>query len=127
MMTDPISDMLTRMRNALLAGHEKVDFPASKLKAGICKVLKEEGYIKSFKILAKSKSDITIRVNLKPEAIVGIKRVSRPGLRIYKRHDELPRVISGLGISIISTSQGILSTREAKRNKVGGEVLCNVW
>ena len=127
MMTDPIADMLTRIRNALMAKQTKVDIPASKLKANICKVLKSEGYIRSFKIIAKEKSDIRIRVQLKDKAIVGLKRVSRPGLRVYKGFQDYPRVLSGLGTSIISTSKGVLSSREAIKQKVGGEVLCNVW
>ncbi len=127
MMTDPVSDMLTRMRNAIHAGHDRVDFPASKLKAGICKVLKDEGYIRSFKIIAKSPSDIKIKVLLKEDAIAGLKRFSRPGLRQYRGYNDVPRVISGLGTCVISTSQGVLSDREAKKRKVGGEVLCSVW
>ncbi len=127
MMTDPIADMLTQIRNALKAGQDRVEFPASKIKAGICKVLKDEGYIRSFKIIAKSKSDIQIKVLLKENAIVGLKRVSTPGLRQYRSYTDLPRVLSGLGTSIISTSQGIISTRDAKQRKVGGEVICNVW
>lgn len=127
MMTDPISDMLTRMRNAIHAGHDRVEFPASKMKAAICKVLKDEGYIRSFKIIAKSPSDIKVKVLLKDEAIAGLKRYSKPGLRQYRGYNEIPRVISGLGTSIISTSQGVLSDREAKKRKVGGEVICTVW
>ncbi len=127
MMTDPIADMLTRIRNANSAGHEKVDIPASKLKANVCKVLKEEGFIKSFKIIAKASNDIRIRVSLKPGAIVGIQRVSKPGLRIYKGYRDMPRVLSGLGVSVLSTSKGIVSSRKAKSLKLGGEVLCNVW
>lgn len=127
MMTDPISDMLTRVRNALNAGHDRVEFPASKIKANICKVLKDEGYIKSFKIIAKSKSDIKLKVLFKEDAIVGLDRVSKPGLRQYRGYDKFPRVLSGLGISVVSTSQGLMSSREAKSKKLGGEVLCNVW
>lgn len=127
MMTDPIADMLTRVRNGISAGHDRVEFPASKMKAGICKVLKEEGYIRSFKIIAKTKADIRIKVLFKENAIVGIKRVSKPGLRQYRGYSDMPRVISGLGTSIISTSKGIVSSREANKQKVGGEVLCNVW
>lgn len=126
-MTDPVADMLTRVRNAVRAGHSKVDVPASKMKANICRVLKEEGFIKSFKIIPKSASDINIRIALKEDAIVGIERVSKPGLRIYSGYDTMPRVLSGLGVSIISTSKGIISSRKAKGLKVGGEVLCNVW
>ncbi len=127
MMTDPISDMLTRIRNAMLAGKERVEFPASKVKAGICKVLKDEGYIRSFKVIAKEKSDIRIKVLLRPGAIQGIKRYSRPGLRQYRGYDSMPRVISGLGTAIVSTSKGVISSRNARSEKVGGEVLCTVW
>lgn len=127
MMTDPIADMLTRVRNAVRAGHSKVDIPASKMKANICRVLKEEGFIKSFKIMPKSKSDITIRIGLKEDAIVGVQRVSKPGLRVYSGYRDMPRVLSGLGVSILSTSKGIISSRKAKSLKVGGEVICNVW
>ena len=127
MMTDPIADMLTRMRNALQAGHDRVEFPASKLKANVCKVLKDEGYIRSFKIIAKEKADIRIKVLFKENAIVGLERNSKPGLRQYRGYREMPKVLSGLGISVISTSQGVMSTKEAKTRKIGGEVLCNVW
>lgn len=127
MMTDPLADLLTRVRNAHLAGKDRVLIPASKIKAGVCKVLKEEGYIKSFKILAKSRSDIQIKILLKEGAIVGLERVSRPGLRQFRGYNDMPRVISGLGISVVSTSSGVMSSREAKKKKVGGEVLCNVW
>ncbi len=126
-MTDPIADMLTRIRNANKAGLDKLDVPASKMKANICRVLKEEGYIKSFKIAAKSPSDISIRIGLKEGAIVGIKRVSTPGLRIYKGYREMPRVLSGLGISVVSTSAGIVSSRKAAALKLGGEIICNIW
>lgn len=126
-MTDPVADLLTKVRNAVKAGHDKVEVPASKLKANICKVLKEEGYIKSFKIIAKSESDIKIKISLKEGAIKGLKRVSRPGLRIYKGYDEIPKIINGLGISILSTSKGVLSSRKTKQMKLGGELICNVW
>ena len=126
MMTDPIADMLTRIRNGVRADHAKVDIPASKMKANLCKVLKEEGFIKSFKLIAKD-DRLTIRVALKEGAIVGIERVSKPGLRIYKGYADMPRVLSGLGVSLISTSAGIVSSRKAKSMKLGGEVLCNVW
>ena len=127
MMTDPIADLLTRIRNASAAGHSKVDIPASRTKANICKVLKEEGYIQSFKIIAKSKSDIRLKVVFKEDAIKGLKRYSRPGLRQYRGYNEIPRVLSGLGTAIVSTSKGIVSDRYAKQNKVGGEILCTVW
>lgn len=127
MMTDPIADMITRIRNASAAGHEKVDIPASRTKANICKVLKEEGFIRNFKIVAKDKNDLRIRVGLKDGAIVGLKRVSKPGLRVYKSYRDMPRVLSGLGVSVVSTSSGIISSRKLKQLKLGGEVLCNVW
>ena len=127
MITDPISNMLTSIRNGNSAGHEKVEFPASKIKAAICKVLKDEGYIKSFKIVAKAPNDIKIKIALKEGAIIGLSRVSRPGLRRYNNYSSFARVMSGLGISVVSTSKGVMSSREAKKNKVGGEVLCNVW
>jgi len=127
MMTDPVADMLTRIRNGSKAGLDKVDVPASKIKANICKVLKEEGFIKSFKIVAKSPSDITIKVGIKEGGIAGIKRVSTPGLRVYKGYTAYPRVLSGLGISVVSTSAGIMSSRKAVEKKLGGEILCNVW
>lgn len=126
MMTDPIADMLTRIRNGVRANHAKVDIPASKMKANLCKVLKEEGFIKNFKLVAKD-NRLTIRVALKEGAIVGIQRVSKPGLRIYKGYQDMPRVLSGLGVSLVSTSAGIVSSRKAKAMKLGGEVICNVW
>jgi small subunit ribosomal protein S8 len=126
MMTDPVADMLTRIRNAGRAGHTKVDIPASRIKANICKVLKEEGFVKNFKLVAND-SNLTLRVGLKEGAIVGIQRVSKPGLRIYKGYRSMPRVLSGLGVSVVSTSSGIVSSRKAKAMKLGGEVLCNVW
>jgi small subunit ribosomal protein S8 len=97
------------------------------MKANICKVLKDEGYIKSFKIVAQDATNINLKIYFKPDAIMGIKRVSKPGLRIYKAHDKLPKVLSGLGISVLSTSKGVISSRKAKELKVGGEVICNVW
>ena len=126
-MTDPISDMLTRIRNAITGGFDRVEFPASKMKAAICKVLKEEGYIRSFKIVAKGKVDVRLKVLFKEDAIVDLKRYSRPGLRQYRGYNEMPKVISGLGISVVSTSQGVVSSREAKKRKIGGEVLCSIW
>ncbi len=127
MMTDPIADMLTRVRNAVRAGHDKVDIPASKIKANICRVLKEEGFIRNFKIVAKDKSDLKIRIGLKEAALVDIQRVSKPGLRAYAGYQDMPRVLSGLGVSIVSTSKGIISSRKCKQLKLGGEVLCKVW
>lgn len=127
MMTDPIADMLTRIRNANKAGLDKLDVPASKIKANICRILKEEGYIKSFKLAAKSPSEIVLKIALKEGAIVGIKRVSTPGLRVYKSYRDMPRVLSGLGVSVVSTSAGIISSRKAGALKLGGEVICNIW
>jgi small subunit ribosomal protein S8 len=127
MMTDPIADMLTRMRNALMAGDDRVEVPASKIKAGICKVLKDEGFIKSFKILVQGPTDCKIKVLFKENALMGIERVSRPGLRRYQGYKDIPRVLSGLGISIVSTSEGLMSSREAKKRKLGGEIICKVW
>ena len=125
MMTDPVADMLTRIRNAIMAEHESVEFPASRLKANICRVLKEEGLIASFKIIVGEKAKI--RVSFKEGALVGIERFSRPGLRQYRGYRTMPRVLSGLGISVVSTSRGMMSSREAKRRKLGGEILCHVW
>lgn len=127
MMTDPISDMLTRIRNASAIDAERVDVPASRIKANICKVLKEEGFIRSFKIIVKSPSDMKIRVYLKEKAIVGLQRASKPGLRNYSGYKDLKRVSSGLGVSVLSTSRGVISSRKAKFLKLGGEVICNVW
>jgi small subunit ribosomal protein S8 len=127
MQTDPVSDMLTIIRNGGMSGAEKVVFPASKIKAAICKVLKDEGFIKSFKIIAKTPSDVTIKVSLKESGIVGLKRVSKPGLRKYNKYQDFSRVASGLGVSVVSTSKGVLSSRDAVKLKVGGEILCNVW
>lgn len=126
MMTDPLADMLTRLRNGARANHTKVDMPASKMKANVAKVLKEEGFIQNFKLIAKDNT-LTLRVGLKSDALVGIEKVSKPGLRIYKGYRDMPRVLSGLGVSIVSTSAGIVSSRKAKAMKLGGEVLCNVW
>ncbi|MBF0359653.1 MAG: 30S ribosomal protein S8 [Oligoflexia bacterium] len=127
MTSDPIADLLTRIRNASRAGHTKVDVPASKIKTYICKVLKEEGYIRSFKLFANDRNSLVLKIFLKENAISGIERISSPGLRVYKGRKELPRVLSGLGIAIISTSKGIMSSRSAKKMEVGGEVICKVW
>ena len=129
--TDPIADLLTRIRNASSAKHETVDIPASNMKKAIAKILSDEGYIKNFQIIEDSKQGI-IRVTLKygenkSKVIAGIKRVSRPGLRIYAGADELPKVLRGLGIAIISTSKGIMTDKEARAQHVGGEVLAFIW
>ena len=129
--TDPIADMLTRIRNAGTAKHETVDVPASKMKVAIAQILLDEGYIKSFQIIDDGTQGI-IRITLKylankERAIQGLKRVSKPGLRIYAGADELPQVLKGLGIAIISTSKGIMTDKQARKLHVGGEVLAFVW
>jgi small subunit ribosomal protein S8 len=131
MTTDPIADMLTRVRNSILARQEKVDIPASKLKVEIARVLKEEGYIQAFKTLEEGPQGV-LRLFLRRPAdgtrvILGIQRVSKPGRRIYVSKDEIPRVQGGLGINILSTSRGIMTGRQAIREGVGGEILANVW
>ena len=130
-MTDPIADMLTRIRNGNKAKFEKVDIPLSKEKLEIAKILKQEGYIKNFKVLSEEKKG-TLRVYLKYDAqnrgiINGIKRVSRPGLRIYVKSKKILPVLNGFGINIVSTPQGIITDKEAKKLNVGGEVICSVW
>jgi small subunit ribosomal protein S8 len=130
-MTDPLADMLTRIRNASLARHEKVDVPGSLLKLEVARILKEEGYIKNFKFTKDDKQGV-IRVFLKYEdpkrpVIEGIRRVSKPGRRVYAGSKDLPRVLGGLGIAIVSTSRGVMTDRRAREMKVGGEVLCTVW
>lgn len=127
MMTDTVADMISRLKNAVMVGHDRVDIPGSKTKAAICKVLKEEGFIRSFKIRVDENNRVQMRVYLKDGAINGISKISRSSLRVYKGYDELPRIRSGLGLSIVSTSKGVLSSRKAKSLKVGGEVLCAVW
>ena len=129
--TDPIADMLTRIRNAGTAKHATVDIPASKMKKAIAEILLEEGYIKSFQLVDDGTQGI-IRVTLKylpgkEKAIQGLRRVSKPGLRVYAGADELPRVLKGLGIAIISTSKGIMTDKAARAANVGGEVLAFVW
>ncbi len=130
--TDPVGDMLTRIRNASAARHEKVLVPASRLKERIADVLKEEGYIKDFVVHKDDKKQGAITILLKyssdrEPAISDIKRVSKPGLRRYVPTDDIPRVLNGLGIAILSTSKGILVDREARKQKVGGELICTVW
>lgn len=131
MMTDPIADMLTRIRNGMLARLEKVDVPASRLKEEIARILKDEGYIENFKKLDDDKQGV-IRLYLRRAAdgtpvIQGIQRVSKPGRRIYVNRGEIPRVQGGLGINILSTSRGVMTGRQAIREGVGGEILCDVW
>jgi small subunit ribosomal protein S8 len=130
-MTDPIADMLTRIRNALTAGKEKVDVPASAIKEGIARILRDEGFIINYRIIEDSKQGV-IRITLKygesdTPAIENLQRISRPGRRVYVATDEIPRVLNGLGIAILSTSKGILTDRDSRGQKVGGEVLCYVW
>ena len=129
--TDPIADMLTRIRNAGMARHDSVDVPASKMKTAIAEVLLNEGYIKAFQIVDDGTQGV-IHITLKylpgkEKAIQGLKRVSKPGLRVYAGADEMPRVLKGLGIAIVSTSKGIMTDREARKQHVGGEVLAFVW
>jgi small subunit ribosomal protein S8 len=130
-MTDTIADMLTRIRNALIARHEAVDVPASTTKAAIAKILQEEGYIKNFELVEDGiRKNIRIQLKYGPnkqKVIVGIKRISRPGLRVYARKDEIPKVLGGMGVAILSTSRGIMTDREARKQGVGGEVLAYVW
>jgi small subunit ribosomal protein S8 len=131
MMTDPIADMLTRIRNASRTKLEKVDIPSSKLKVEIAKILKDEGYVKNVK-LVKDRKQGMIRVYLKYSdeefaTIQGIKRISRPGRRTYVASDSIPRVMGGLGVAILSTPKGIQTGKQAKKDNVGGEVICHVW
>ena len=130
-MTDPIADMLTRIRNANQAQLERVDIPASRLKVELAKVLKAEGFIRGYKLVDDSRQGI-LRVYLKfgpgnERVIQGIKRVSRPGLRTYRKAAQIPRVFSGMGVAILSTSQGLMTGKAARERSVGGEVLCYVW
>ena len=130
-MTDPIADMLTRIRNGIIAKHETVDIPASNIKREIARILLEEGYIKGYDVIEDGKQGL-IRVALKygkdgQKVILGLKRISKPGLRVYADKNTLPKVLNGLGISIISTSKGILTDKQARELGVGGEVLCYVW
>lgn len=131
-MTDPIADMLTRIRNGVQARHESVEVPASKEKIAIAKILKEEGYILNYKVEGEKASEKKITIDLKygpnnEKVISGIKRISKPGLRVYAKSNALPRVLNGLGIAIISTSQGVMTDREARKNHAGGEVIAYVW
>ena len=129
--TDPIADLLTRIRNANSSKHETVDVPASNMKKAIVDILDKEGYIKSYKVIEDGKQGV-IRINLKygpnhEKVISGLKRVSKPGLRFYAGADELPRVLKGLGIAIVSTSRGIMTDKQARKANIGGEVLAFIW
>ncbi len=134
-MTDPIADMLARIRNATLARHSRVDVPASKLKVEIARILESEGYIQGYKLLeaeAAAQPQALLRINLKygprgERIISGLQRVSRPGRRVYLGRDSVPDVLAGLGTSILTTSRGVMTGREAVKAGVGGEVLCNIW
>lgn len=129
-MTDPIADMLTRIRNGLQARHEVVEIPANKEKLAIAKILKNEGFITDYAVDGETKKTITITLKYGPngeKVISGLKRISKPGLRVYAKVDSIPRVLNGLGIAIISTSDGLITDKEAKAKHVGGEVLAYVW
>jgi len=130
-MTDPISDLLTRIRNALMARHAIVNVPASRMKLEIVKILKDEGYVENFKVVEGAhQGQIAIDLKYGQEgrrAITGLERVSKPGRRIYRGKDEIPDVLNGLGITIISTSKGVMTGKTCRDRGVGGEVLCNVW
>ncbi len=131
-MTDPIADMLTRMRNANMAGHERVEIPASNIKLEIARILADEGFIRNYSFIEDAKQGI-LRIHLKygahnkEKAITNLKRISKPGRRVYVKADKLPRVYGDLGIAILSTSQGLKTSMECRRTKIGGEVLCYVW
>ena len=130
-MTDPIADMLTRIRNANSVHHDKVEIPASKVKQAMAEILKREGFIKDYDLVNDNKQGV-LRLSLKygpnrEKVITGLKRISKPGLRVYAKKEQLPRVLGGLGIAIISTSQGIMTDKQARKEKVGGEVLAFVW
>jgi len=131
-MTDPVADMLTRIRNGIQSHHDRVEIPASKLKVEIARILKSEGFIRNYALVNKEATQAVLRVDLKysPDGepvIHGIERVSRPGRRIYRNKQAIPRPLGGLGLAIVSTSKGVLSGAEAARTGVGGEVLCEVW
>ncbi len=132
-MTDPIADMLTRIRNANVAMHDEVRMPASKLKENLAVLLKKEGYIEGFHTednTGRPGRSLIIEMKYSPErerVISGVKRVSKPGLRVYTKADKVPRVLGGLGVAVLSTSQGLMSDREARKRRMGGEVVCYVW
>ena len=131
-MTDPIADMLTRIRNGLQAGHDTVAIPASKMKVEIARILKQEGFINNYTVAGDTAKDKTITIELKygpdnQKVITGLKRISKPGLRVYAKGDNVPRVLNGLGVAIISTSKGLMSDRDARKANLGGEVVAYVW
>ncbi|MGD0971562.1 MAG: 30S ribosomal protein S8 [Desulfobaccales bacterium] len=130
-MTDPIADMLTRIRNAGVARFDKVDIPASRMKISLARILKEEGFIKNYKVIKDHRQGL-LRVYLKYSEhqrplIQGLRRVSKPGCRVYRSHSELPKVQGGLGMAVVSTSQGVVTDRQARKLQVGGEILCEIW
>lgn len=130
-MTDPIADMLTRIRNANIVYRDVVDIPSSRMKRALAQILKEEGYIRDYEWMEDGKQGV-LRLSLKygsnrERVISGLKRISRPGLRVYAGHDQLPRVLGGLGMAVLSTSRGIMTEKRARQEHVGGEVLCYVW
>jgi len=130
MTTDPIADMLARIRNAVLARHARTEMPLSKMKVRIAQILKDEGYIDDFSYQAEAPATLSIQLKYgrdRASAIVGMRRLSRPGRRVYVRHDDLPKVMNGMGISIVSTSHGVLTGRQAEQQRIGGELLCEVW
>jgi len=130
MTTDPIADMLARIRNAALARHPRAEMPLNKVKVHITEILKREGFIDGFSVQHEGHGTLTIELKYgrdRVSAIVGIKRVSRPGRRMYVKHTDLPKVMSGMGISIISTSRGVLTNKQAVQERIGGELLCEVW
>ena len=131
LINDPVADMLTRIRNALVAKHETTTLPASNMKKAIAQILVDEGYIKGFEVIDDGAQG-TIKLTLKYDGnrkgvISGLKRISKPGLRVYAKSEDIPKVLGGLGIAIISTSKGVMTDRQARKNAVGGEVLCYVW
>ena len=131
MVTDPVADMLTRVRNGSLAEHEKVDIPSSRLKVRLAEILKEEGFIKNFRLIEDKRQGV-LRIYLKygpgqERVISGLRRVSKPGKRLYVGADRIPSVLGGMGVAILSTPRGVLTDRESRKAKVGGEVLCYVW
>jgi small subunit ribosomal protein S8 len=132
-MTDPVADMLTRIRNANIAMHDDTSMPSSKLKENLATLLEKEGYIEGFSVAdneGRPGRTLTVIMKYSPErarVISGIKRVSKPGLRVYSKADKVPRVLGGLGVAVLSTSQGLLTDREARKRRVGGEILCYVW
>jgi len=130
-MTDPIADLIVRIKNAIMVSYDKVEVPSSKIKINIVKILKFEGYIRNYKIIKDSKQDIIViylKYNEdKSSVIKDLKRISKPSCRVYSRYKKIPRVLNGLGINIVSTSKGVLTDREARKMGIGGEIICSVW